>query len=254
MMTIVCGPYIGGLEQELFTFHPHVNWIYNALMNRCEQFYIFSHQQHSFLYNWPNATFIPINLELSDECFHSGIINNQISNKDYISLLKATKNSIDDNKDIIHVYVKYTKYDNFTVPLSKKLFKRIEIDVDIDEDLTDQIIVMGGETDSIISQRIIERFDALEIHGSYPRSPAMMLKILQKARMIICPMGVWTYFANLHGVPVVSWGNGNGGIGMYKEDGPYYFNNKESHIISITNGNMEPIIDGIEYLMNRLGE
>jgi hypothetical protein len=246
-MNIILGPWIGSIESEIFHFYPYVIWVYAALRNRCENFYVFSHQQHKFLYDIENINFIPVSPELSNADDHIGIMNSKISNKDYLSLLKSTKSNMND-KEIIHCYVKYTKYDTFTVPLSKKMFLPIKIDEQVD--MSNNTVVITRGADLNISKRILSKIDAEEINGSYPFPTSTMLKTIQNAKMVICQCGVWTYFCNLHNIPVFSWGND--GIGLYKDGGPYHFNNKKSSVIYFDNGNIDMILSGIKNLESNL--
>jgi hypothetical protein len=245
-LNVVCGPYIGGIEAELFTFQPYVMWLYFALKNKYDNFTVFSHKKHAFLYNSIDVQFNSVDEKLSDDSLHNGLMNSLITNKEYLSLLKSVHGSV---KDVLQCCVKYTKYDNFVIPLSKKLFNRISIDTEIEPELYGKIILINRGADLNVSKKIMQQIDVMEINGSYPFSIDKTLKVIQNAQMVICPCGVWTYFCNLHQVPVVSWGTE--GIGMFKDNGPYYFNNKNSLILHTDGKNINPIISGIRNLRGK---
>lgn len=248
-MVVVVGPYVGGIESELFVFQPYVNWLHLALRGRYESFYVFSHEQHRFLYDLEGIKFIPVSAELSSDKNHSGLTNILVSNKEYLSLLKSTKNSIR-NSEVLQCFIKYTKYDNFVLPLYKKLFKRIKVDVELEPELVGKVILINRGADLNVSKKILSQVDAIEINGRYPFSIDKTLKLVQKAKLVICPAGVWTVFCNLHNIPVISWGDQ--GLGLYKENGPYAFNNKNIYILHYSGGDIKAILSGIQDMMERL--
>ena len=131
-----------------------------------------------------------------------------------------------------------------------KIFKKIEIDIEIEEEITNKVIFINRGADLNISKKILSKIDAMEINGSYPFSIDKTLKLIQESKMVICPAGVWTFFCNLHGIPVVSWGNE--GIGMFKNNGPYYFGNENSNVLYFSGGNTDPLLSGIHNMMEQL--
>ena len=247
-MNILIGPYIGGLEQALFTFRPHAAWLYNCLRVYCSDFYISTHEDHRFMYDWPETTFVPVADKLGDDNVHQGIMNTMVSNKDYISITKQLRTIIGNN-DTIHCYARYTKYDNFTIPISKKLFTRIN---SFDINHSNEILMISREDKLGIVEKLIDKIEgAIEICSIESTSPKELIHRILSARLVICPCGVWTYFCNLHGIPVVSWGES---LGLYKDGGPYYFNNKNAYILYHSNGDTDihRIMAGINYILERL--
>jgi hypothetical protein len=241
-MTVICGPYIGGLEQEIFSFHPHVAWLYRVLIDRCDYFYVFSHENHSFFYDWPGVNFVSVDGCYSVESNHSGIVNKLVSSKEYLSLIKFVRNKVSD-KDVLHYNIRYTIYDNFVVPLHKKMFVKINMNIE----KTDNIVLISrGHTDFNVVKKIKDRFvghDLIEIDDKWNHYDA--IKTIQSAIFVICQCGPWTYFCNLHKVPVVSWGNV--GYSMYKDNGVYNFKN-----ICITTPNEHNLFSSIEYMLERV--
>jgi hypothetical protein len=244
-MNIILGPYIGSIEQALFTFYPHTLWIYNCLLSHNYSFYISSHDKHRFLYDWAGITYVPVDIGLSNDDDHHGIMNSKISNKDYLVLLKQLKNSINGD-NTIHCYVRYTKYSNFTIPVSKKRFAPLNIKTEVGND----IFVINRNDDSGITRKVHELIPgSIEINTIDVNSTEEILGMLLSARMVICPCGEWTYFCNLHKIPVFSWGLD--GIGMYKPNGIYHFDNFKSEVM-YTNGNIDVIMSGIKYLEGKI--
>jgi hypothetical protein len=245
-MNILIGPYIGSIEQEIFTFRPHTMWIYRCLLPYNYNFFIASHNKHKFLYNWPNVTYLPIDSRFSNDDDHNGIINTKVSNKDYLAMLKHLRNTINDD-NVLQYYVRYTKYNNFTVPISKKLF----LPLDIPANTSDNIFIINRNDNKRVIERIRKKIpEAVEIVTIDVNDTESILGMIMSAKMVICPCGEWTYFCNLHKIPVFSWGDE--GIGMYKIGGPYHFNNYKSEIMFFNNGKIDTLVNGIKYLENRI--
>jgi len=241
-MQIVVGPFIGSIEQELFTFRPHALWIYRSLKSYCDEFYISTHDQHRFLYDWPGINFIPVDKNFSIDSDHHGVMNDKVNNKDYIGLTKQLKNSI--GNDVINYYTRYTKYDNFIVPVSKKIFSTVELE----SDEPNEILLISRYGDMNILKRLSKALPSIrEINGDY--SSIQILRKILAAKLVICPCGVWTCFCNLHGIPVFSWASE--GLGMYKSNGVYGFNNPKSYIIHHDSNDVEKLLSGIEYMRER---
>lgn len=243
-MNIIVGPFVGGLEQELFTFRPYATWLYKGLRSHCENFYLSTHDKHRFLYNWNDINFVPVNSEFGNDEDHQGIMNLKVNNKEYLTMVKQLKNNVKKDEDVVHCNVRYTKYDNFTIPLAKKVFDKVKLDVEHNNEV---LIISRQGNFNIIKQLCKALPDAIEINNHC--SSIDLLKIVLGAKLVICSCGVWTYFCNLHGVPVFSWGTD---IGGYKPTGVYHFNNKKSHVIYHDSNNIDTILSGIEYLINKV--
>jgi len=207
------------------------------------KFYISSHEGHRFLYNWPGVTYLPVENKYSNDDDHRGIINSKVSNKEYLALFKQLRTSIS-GSDTLHSTVRYTKYSNFTVPLSKKIFKPLDIKVE----KTDNIVIITRndvtEAATVLSEMVSESIviDSIDVDNTED-----ILRTILSAKMVICPCGEWTYFCNLHKIPVFSWGTE--GIGMYKPGGAYHFNNFKSEVVSYSN--IGTLFSGIEHLRNK---
>ena len=241
-INIVVGPYIGKLEQEIFTFRPYTAWLYRSLRSHCDNFYVSTHAQHQFLYDWDDINFVPVDDSFSVDADHFGVMNNKVNNKDYLSLIKQLKNSIDG--ETVHCGIRYTKYDNFIVPVSKKIFHAVELS----SDEPNEILLISRYGDMNILKRLSKALPSIrEINGDY--SSIQILRKILAAKLVICPCGVWTCFCNLHGIPVFSWASE--GLGMYKSNGVYGFNNPKSYIIHHDSNDVEKLLSGIEYMRER---
>jgi hypothetical protein len=249
-MKVVIGPWIGSIEQEIFTFRPYAKWLYESLQSYRSDFYISTHEQHQFLYDWPDINFIPVDKKFSNDADHQGVMNSKVNNKDYLTLVKQLKNSIgigngNGSSDAIFCNVRYTKYDNFIVPVSKNIFNKVRLTTES----TNDILIISRYGDQNIIRKLCKSLpEVIEINGNYS-STEILQKILS-AKLVICPCGVWTCFCNLHEIPVFSWADG--GLGMYKPDGVYHFNNYNSHVIHHDGDDIDILLSGVDYVKKRV--
>lgn len=243
-MDIIVGPFVGSIEQEIFTFRPHVIWLYRSLRSHCSKFYIATHEQHQFLYAWDDVIFVPVDSRLSCDDNHRGIMNDLVNNKDYISMVKQLKNS-KNNGEIVHCYPRYTKYDNFTIPMAKKFFSRIPLVSEHNND----IVVINRNGNPLVVERIYNKIPNATMVNKCIDAKELLSKVIS-AKMVICSCGIWTYFCNLHHIPVFSWGEE--GLGLYKYGGAYYFNNEKAHIVHSNGKDINKLISGIEYLLSKI--
>jgi len=236
-MKILGGPYIGGIEQEIFTFRPYMSWLYTGLKHHYSEFYISTHQHSMFLYDWPGIKFVPVDNKYYDPSV-TGIMCNIVNNKDYLGLAKQSKATIEGN-DVVHCLIKYTKYDNFIVPIHKKLFQIINIK----KSTPGNIVVVARNQAQELHEKLAVALDAKLLGyscGSYD-----LIKAVLCAKLVVCEVGPWTALCNLHKIPVLSWGDSN--ISMYKSGGVYSFNNKHNSVIPGNDFNL--IISGIKHLL-----
>jgi hypothetical protein len=247
-LKIIVGPYIGDIEQSIFTFRPYVMWMYDHLYSFADAFYISTHKSHKFMYNWPGVEFIPVDNSLSNDVDHRGIMNTNIDNKTYLVLTKQLKNSLNNGGgDVVHCYVRYTKYNNFSIPISKKTFRPL----DLKPSDKREIVIISREGDTEITKKIgLFIPDSVEINAIDINNVESTLQRIISAKMVICPCNTWTYFCNLHKVPVFSWGEN--GVGMYKPSGVYHFSNTRSHVVYSDGSNIDILLSGIKYLLDKI--
>jgi hypothetical protein len=95
-----------------------------------------------------------------------------------------------------------------------------------------------------------EENEVLSFLDYFERGYKFIVRCIIEAKAIICPVSHWTLIANIHKVPVFSWGEY---VSQYKEDGIYHFDNKESYIYPFTEGSSIPrLLGGIHYFMRAL--
>lgn len=250
---VLFGPYIGDWKEEVLSFRPYVNWIYNNI--EFTDYYISTHFNREFLYDFiEKDKFIPVYESLSrDETKQKNAIHKDIKTKDYSSII--LRNVRDDisaktgyfKRDIIQYSLSYIKStQNFSI-LNKK-FSKIPYTEDkekqkivfipdkrskrktlekianhLDKYYTDDYVIVGDEKTKLEEENVVrKRIDYLE--SVYK----LIVDYISNAKIVICPCSHWTVLANQQGTYVLSWGSEN--IAQYKPDGIYGFDNKNSII------------------------
>ncbi len=111
---------------------------------------------------------------------------------------------------------------------------------------SNDIIIISRQGDLNTIKKICKALpDIVEVNNSFD-SVDLLSKIMS-AKMVICACGVWTYFCNLHQIPVFSWGDSE--ISMYKPAGLYHFRNYRSHIVYHSGDGVDKLLSGIEYTL-----
>jgi hypothetical protein len=248
-MILLTGPYIGSFEQEVITFRPYVKWLSEIL--EYDKMYISTHSNRAFMYGDMEAVVLPIFEDLSrDELSQVGYIHKSISQKDYQVILKTIKETIVEKEDCtkrdIEVY--NLSYVKSTPPMSiySKKFEPINATTINIEDYEGRVVFIPDRAATGSQLRIVRDY----LRESYPdyiiigdmrtrfarenvilnlvdyfeNSWKYMVKIISKAKAVVCPLSYWTTICNLQSTPVFSWGEQ---VGQHKEDGVYHFGNRK---------------------------
>lgn len=252
---VIFGPYIGDWKEEIISFRPYVNWIYNNV--EFADYYISTHFNRAFLYDFiEDNKFIPVYESLSrDENKQKNAIHKDIKTKDYSSIiLKNIRDEIAGQtgyfkRDIIQYSLSYVKsIQNFSI--LNKSFSKITYNEDkeknkivfipdkrskrsvlekiaehLDKYYHDDYVIVGDEKTRLKDENVVrKRIDYFDVVYR------LNVDYISNAKLVICPCSHWTVLANQQGTFVLSWGNEN--IAQYKSDGIYGFDNENS-IVSI---------------------
>jgi len=277
MKIIGFGPYIGEFEQEVITFRPYIRWITKALGP--DLVFLNTHFNRSFLYEWISSENIfPVYEHLSrDELGQFGYTHDQFKQRDHALLAKIFKEKIANvckcSKRDIEIYnINYAR-NKPIYSIYQKVFTPIKVpDINIKEEYLNRVIFIPapGYYLEEVYEYAVSKYDAIVVGDlrltSYCSENNVMLKfvdyfengfkyimkILDNAKAIICPISYWTFIANLQGYPVFSYGDSPG---LYKENGVYYFNNDNSVVIPTDeNTDVNGIFNMIDYFMRKQNE
>jgi len=233
MNILAVGPFIGDIKQEVLTFRPYVKWL--TIVKQYDKIFISIYSDRSFLYNDIEADFdiLPVEVE-NDQSKQKGLVNTDITQKQYNKIVKDFKDSIYKlgykKRDIEVIPMKYRKL-QIQYPTHNQLFTPIpRISNDRLRDLYGKVcfIPLNGIDytiyDKIQSNVIIIGEDGLILDKNFHKlSYEDMFSVISNSKGIITPLGYYTFLANLQGVPVFSWGDE---VSLYREGGIYNFGNK----------------------------
>lgn len=274
MKIIGFGPYIGDFEQEILTFRPYVKWISEVVES--DMIYLSTHFNRAFLYDWiPPDNMLPVYEHLTrDELGQFGYVHDQFKTKDYLLLTKIFKEKITNicrcsKRDIEIFGLNYAR-SKPAYSIYKKLFQLITVpDINIKEEYKNRIVYIPSpgyhleevydflynKYDAIIvgdlklSGYCSEKNEMLKYADYFENGFKYIFKILNSAKAIVCPTGLWTFIANLQGIPVFSYGDAPG---IFKENGLYHFNNYKSVVIPADEEtNVDGILNMIDYFMEK---
>jgi hypothetical protein len=244
-MVLGLGPFIGDFEQEVLSFLPYSRWIKESL--DVEKTYLSSHFNRKFLYDdWvDDEFFIPVNESLSrDDEGQTGSIHLEITQQDYINLVKKFKSDISKKENVRKndVVIENLSYTKSFVPYSvyQKVFSPIPVKKNPNNLIVfipskdapkKQISDLIKSLDPLLHLLIIgdskcyfpEKNEILKDFMFPVNGYKKIMEIITGAKMVITPCGFWTYVCNLQGTPVFSWGEQTS---LYKKDGIFNFNNK----------------------------
>lgn len=263
---LLIGPYIGDWKNELLTFRPYANWIFNQLDKPiC---YISSHFNRKFLYDWiPEENFIPVFEHLTrNESKQNNYLHDDITAKDYKLLIKEFKKTIIEKEKItsknINIYNLSYLESKPEYSWHQKIFTKIKIepipnnyiiyipDSSISTSFHDTLLCsLLNEYDNIAmvgdhTCYDIEKFLNFQINYSEVGYENLMKYILG-CKFVITPCSHWTFLCNVHKIPVVSWGlNGN----IYKKDNVYGFDNNNYILID---KKMSNVLNSIKYFYKK---
>jgi len=275
MRIIGFGPYIGDFEQEVFTFRPYIKWISEYVES--DNIFLSTHSNRTFLYDWIEADNIfPVYEFLTrDELGQFGYVHDQFKTKDFLFLQKIFKEQIVNickcsKRDIEIFGLNYAR-NKPVYTVYKKLFTPIPIpDINIREEFKNKIVYIpsvGYHLEEVykhihsnydvivvgdlkVTGYCSEKNELLKFADYLENGYKYILKIIDSAKAIICPTGIWTFIANLQGKPVFSFGDAPG---IYKDDGTYHFGNDKSLVIPADEEtSVESICRMIDYFMEKI--
>lgn len=265
------GPFIGSFEQEILAFRPYARWITEVSCDH--KIFLNTHYNRLFLYNFiDKENLIPVNRDVSkDEFKLKGYVNKDIDVRDFNFLVRSFKDVIarktgSNKKNIDIEHINYTKRVK-PISIDKKIFEPIDDpDIDIPKEHKNRIIVIPHKIENIKRMKeVIEGVEDPLIIGDWSSTNFQdhnvlsrirdyreniykyMIKYINYAKVVICPISFWTAICNLQNVPVVSWGKF---VSPYKNDGIYSFGNDKSMVfVSDKNVSSKNILNMFKYFM-----
>jgi len=219
------GPYVGDWKYETFVFRPYVKWVSETLS--IDKIYISSHTNRLFLYDW-----IDYDKQLSvyedisrDELLQNGVLHKSVSKADYALFTKTYRDELSKKCDCYINYFPLNYSNFFQYPFYCRLYSKIQVDKDVAGDYflfipddiefskkiedvyelmksiyADDIIVVGDMRSHLIEKNVVlAKSDYFENGYEY------ILSYINNARAVICPMGFWSFIADLQETPVFSW-------------------------------------------------
>jgi len=254
---VLCGPFVGSFGEEIFSFRPFVYWLKENF--DFPNIIISTHYNRSFLYE---DGVIPIFRQYTkNEKNQEKHRHKKINAKDYQYLTNDIKDQISKvsnfNKGDIIVYnLGYMSLPNISyrqkrfVPLNgvdknrntilyipeksrtdeehKKIWERLKdlYDVEVTGDMSTRLHDCN------------KLFDTTDYHDRVYKE--IVDKILS-AKIVITPSSHWTFFCNLHSIPVFSWGNN---ISQYKDT--FNFGNKCTIVPFDRGNNVDKLLKSID--------
>ena len=277
MRIIGFGPFIGDFEQEVTTFRPYIKWISEVVES--EAIYLNTHFNRAFLYDWiPSENILPVYEHLTrDELGQFGYVHDQFKTRDFMLLTKIFKQTIVNicrcsKRDIEIFGLNYSR-SKPAYSVYKKLFTPISVpDINIKEEYLNRVIYIpsSGYHLEQVYEYLSSKYDAivvgdlrldgycsennelLKFADYFENGYKYILKMISNAKAVVCPIGHWTFIANLQGVPVFSYGDAPGN---YKEDGLYHFGNDKSMVIPADpESDVDSLLGMIDYFMEMKNE
>jgi hypothetical protein len=270
----VFGPFIGDWETEVYVYRPFIRWVTNVI--NIDNVYVSSHKNRLFLYDWlDDDKKLSINEDISrDEISQYRFIHGKITKQDYTSYFKLFKRDI---KDLIGSgYINYFPINYasiFSYPIYCRLFTPIKIEKNINDngiiDMTDEYYLYIPDNNEKFSN-IDKLYKALKLkYGNkiivcgdmkthlLDENVAMcddyfnngyknIMTYINNAKVVICPMGFWTFVSNFQNKPVFSWITSKGKTRYYN-----MLNGNNYHIIYTDEHRL--IMSSLERFLNNGG-
>lgn len=261
---VLCGPYVGSIEEEILSFRPFVHWLKKVF--QFKNFIISTHYNRTFLYS---DSVIPIFKQYTkNEISQVGHKHEKINSTDYIYLTNDIKDQIvkitDFNKSDIIVYnLGYSSLPK--IVFSQKIFKPIK-DPPLNKTNTVLFIPENSKPKKEIQEiyRFIKDLYDIKIVGDmktllkkenillndlnyYDIAFEYIVDSILEAKAVITPCSHWTALCNLHGVPVFSWSKN---VTKYKS--VYNFGNTKSYIIPYNREDINILFKSIKNFIGRL--
>ena len=230
------GPYVGDWKTEIFIFRPYVKWVSETLS--IDKTFISSHTNRLFLYDWIDEdNRLSIYEDFSrDELLQKGFLHKNISKIDYNIFVKSYKDELSRKCDSYINYFPMNYSNFFQYPFYCRLYSKINVDrvitgdyfLFIPDDLESVKIIENvyGLLDSTymndlivvgdMHSHITEKNVVLMNNDYFENGYEYIISYINNAKAIICPMGFWTFLADLQGKPVFSWVTEKHGNTAYK--------------------------------------
>lgn len=258
------GPFIGDWKSETFVFRPFVRWVTETI--NIDKVFISSHTNRLFLYDWiDEKNRIPIYEDISrDEISQIGFLHKSVNKTDYNLLIKLYKEVLQEKCDsYIHYFpLNYTKF--FQYPFYCRVFTKIDIN-NVKRIEGDYYLYIPDENEkpSIVEEvynllyskykkkivvcgdmktHLNEKNKVLSKKDYFQNGYKYIMSYINGAKVIICPMGFWTFIANMQEKPVFSWTT-NSGNTVYRNK------LKEKNIFVIQEKRPKQIVRGFEYFL-----
>lgn len=240
---ILVGPYVGSFSEEIFSFHPFVEWV-NENFQKTNKIIISTHYNRSFLYKNKN---IPIFTQYTkDEENQEKHRHKKINVNDYNIISKEIQRKIKDKygfsiNNIVKFNLGYGSLPN--ISWYQKRFKKIgERNQKNGDILFIPDISRSEKEQKRFLNYIAENFNNVKVVGdfkthmhekneyfknlNYDSLYENIIKDILYCKCIVSPVSHWTLIGNLHKVPVFSWGKN---VSLFK--GTYKFDNNISMIV-----------------------
>lgn len=258
MENLLLGPYIGNFYHEIVTFRPYIKYISSVL--ECDNTYISSHSNRSFLYDWiPHENFIPVYEHLSrGGVGHTGYTHSDISKAEFTQITKKISRIISPDIDIYSL--PYSKLTNI-IPFHQKIYTPIsfpDIDIDISDyisfipDNTDEtldlynsikndynVVVVGDMSNGMEDENVV-----IKDPDYFTNGYIKIFNYIHKSKLVITPCDQWAMICNLQNIPVIYYGKN---IGLFKKGGVYGFDNDNAlSVCDITSKT-------VDYMLEKMG-
>ena len=272
------GPWIGDFESEIITFRPYIKWVSEVSEINYNDFFLYTHENRSFMYDWiPEDNIFHVYQQLTrSELEQKGFTHNNVKQKDFNLLVKIFKENIVEargysKKDIDIIHLSYIKNPPIYSVYQKSFVKIPVSDINISEEYKNKVVYIPHDEEredraEEIYDFLVDEYDAiiagdLKINLSwdniilnnidyFENGFKYLLKILDCAKLVVCPASYWTYLCNLQNVPVFSYGPTPG---LYRPGGIYYLNNEKSMVISaVEDTPAKQITSMVKYFKDKL--
>lgn len=219
------GPYVGDWKCETFVFRPYVKWVSETLS--IDKIFISSHANRLFMYDWIDSDKrLSVYEDISrDELLQNGFLHKSVSKTDHALFVKSYKEELSKKCDCYINYFPLNYSNFFQYPFHCRLYSKINVDKEITGDyflfipddiecgkkiddvydvmrtmFSDDVIVVGDMRAHLIEHNVVlAKSDYFENGYEY------ILSYINNAKAVICPMGFWTFIADLQNKPVFSW-------------------------------------------------
>lgn len=257
------GPYIGSFKEEIINFLPYCRWIVKNYKD--QKVYVSSHHDRNFLYDFIlEDRFFRVVTELSrkDSCQEEHR-HTDISQEDYKILVKRFTNNIKGKEPKAIIKILNLGYSRRKVhyDMDERIYKPIKVEKN--KSLKVVFIPQNSEKENVIKHlysKIKDMYDVLvmdgpecyqleDCHCYSPDQWKEYVETICSAKVVVCPVGFWTFLCNLQGVKVVSWGEG---ISPYKTDNIFSFGNQPLVFPTDESTSSEKIIKTVSYYLENL--